>query len=294
MYCRPYPSRRALVPVVERLVPKLTKIGGEHAAAVAKKVISLLQYGVACSDAPLREWLEKKVLTNKELGLTPTMTLKKFHDEISLKKSQQLSIVATNTSDQELLVLNHLTAPDLPLIEAVRMSIGIPFLWREVSWKEAWGNYGRRPNDVPKTGKLIVDGGVLSNFPLRFFLDPLHSEKNGILGVPPVPPNGVAEKDVRPVGLFFDQQSPVNAEELPARWYDDLPIMGTASRLLDTMLDTWDKDGLRHFGVKRKAVVCEIGTRGYDFMDFEMSKERVDTLISRGECAMAAFLGKNK
>jgi predicted acylesterase/phospholipase RssA len=288
------PIEKALVPVVERLVPRLSKVGPEHAAAVAKKVISLMQYGVVCSDVPLREWIAKKVLTNKDLGLRPEMTLKQFHEQISSKKNQQLSIVATDTSDQEALILNHLTAPSLPLIEAVRMSIGIPFIWKEVAWKEEWGTYGRRPNDVSKTGKMIVDGGVLSNFPLRFFLDPIYSDKNGLLGEPPTPANGVAEKDVRTAGLFFDQQSPNNAEEAPPSWYDELPIMGSSSRLLDTMLDTWDKDGLRQFGVKSKQVVCEIGTKGYDFLDFEMSKERIDALINRGECAMAAFLGKNK
>ena len=61
-----------------------------------------------------------------------------------------------------MLVLNHRTAPDVPVAMAVRMSMSIPFVWREVVWQKEWGTYC----GIDKTGATIVDGGVLSNFPI--------------------------------------------------------------------------------------------------------------------------------
>ena len=65
-----------------------------------------------------------------------------------------------------MLVLNHRTAPDLPVVWAVRMSMSIPFVWQEVTWRAAWGSYAGR--DI--TGHDIVDGGVNSNFPIRLLI----------------------------------------------------------------------------------------------------------------------------
>ena len=42
---------------------------------------------------------------------------------------------------------------------------GIP---REVGWQEAWGPYMGRA----KTGNIVVDGGVLSNWPIRLIAEP--------------------------------------------------------------------------------------------------------------------------
>src|SRR6185295_6181411 len=52
-----------------------------------------------------------------------------------------LSLIAADTTGHSLLVLNHRTAPDLPLVWAVRMSMSFPLLWEEVVWKAEWGKY---------------------------------------------------------------------------------------------------------------------------------------------------------
>ena len=65
-----------------------------------------------------------------------------------------------------MLVLNHHTAPGCPVVWAVRMSMSIPLVWNEVVWQSDWGQYLGR--DV--TGHAIVDGGLLSNFPIELFI----------------------------------------------------------------------------------------------------------------------------
>ena len=73
------------------------------------------------------------------------------------------TVVASDVTDQEMLVLNARSSPDLPLAQAVRMSMSIPFVWQEAVWHRSWGSY--RGWDI--TGHSVVDGRVLSNFPIR-------------------------------------------------------------------------------------------------------------------------------
>ncbi len=77
-----------------------------------------------------------------------------------------LSVVASDTHAGQILVLNHRTAPQCPLVWAVRMSMSIPLVWNEVIWAAAWGPYQGRNI----TGHAIVDGGMLSNFPIELFI----------------------------------------------------------------------------------------------------------------------------
>ena len=107
----------------------------------------------------------------------------------------ELSLVASDTTDARMLVLNHRTAPGCPVVWAVRMSMSIPLVWNEVVWQSDWGQYLGR--DL--TGHLIVDGGVLSNFPIELFIsDEAHVVKMmGPKGANPV------------LGLLIDERLPV-------------------------------------------------------------------------------------
>jgi NTE family protein len=82
------------------------------------------------------------------------------------RTGRDLSVVASDITGLEMLVLNHRTAPDCPTIWAVRMSMSCPFAWQEVVWQKDWGLYTGR--DL--SGHKVVDGGLLSNFPIKLFL----------------------------------------------------------------------------------------------------------------------------
>ena len=69
----------------------------------------------------------------------------------------ELTLTGSDTTSGRLLIFNHRTAPDLPLVWAVRMSMSVPLLWQEVIWLEEWGLY--RGKSI--TGHAIVDGGLI-------------------------------------------------------------------------------------------------------------------------------------
>src|ERR1044071_5560048 len=118
-----------------------------------RQLFSFVECGGLFSGHNFVEWINEKLEAHK---VPRGCTLAQMNQE----RGCDLSLVATDTTNREMLVLNHRTAPDVPVAMAVRMSMSIPFVWREVVWEKEWGGYC----GADKTGAKIVDGGVLSNF----------------------------------------------------------------------------------------------------------------------------------
>jgi predicted acylesterase/phospholipase RssA len=86
------------------------------------------------------------------------------------------------------------------------MSMSIPLVWQEVKWRADWGAY--QGKEI--AGHKIVDGGILSNFPIELFFSNaayvtavMGEQKTGniagllideTLAVPGAPPAPAAEK----------------------------------------------------------------------------------------------------
>ncbi len=122
---------------------------------VYRNIFSFVERGGWFAGRAFLVWLTEKLNENgRILGNT---TLAQFHKR---RPANELTVIGADTSGNNRLILNHRTAPDLPVIWAVRMSMSIPFLWQEVVWQKEWGLY--RGQDI--TGHAIVDGGLLSNF----------------------------------------------------------------------------------------------------------------------------------
>lgn len=189
-----------------------------------------------------------------------------------------LSVVASNTTEGSLLVLNHRTAPDCPLVWAVRMSMSIPFIWEEVIWAESWGPYRGRAI----AGHAIVDGGLLSNFPIELFISD-EPQVTALMG----PKQGTAV-----IGLLIDESLPV---EVPARrgYLIDVHVkpgelrpVQRIMRVVDTATTARDKMVIDEFS----HLVVRLPAQGYGTTEFEMSDERRVALVEAGRAAMRTYL----
>jgi len=277
-------------------IPRVSPERKEAAKTATVRAISLLLLGGACDDRPFLDWMRARLVAK---GAAGDITLEEFHKKFCVPKGQQLSLVATDLNAQEVLVLNHVTAPAVPVVDAVRMSMSIPYVWKEVAWKPAWKKY----RDKVKNGNRIVDGGVLANFPIRYFLEARYTEKkSGLLGPPPKLDG--QDQPARLLGLLLDQTRPATElEKFPPGWDDWLPPVQTTELLLYTLTDTWDLEGIReYFDAEGRALktteitskgakaLCRIGTRGYSTLDFNLDKSRLVELVDRGRCGMDEFL----
>jgi predicted acylesterase/phospholipase RssA len=240
--------------------------------SIFARLFSFTECGGYYSGRTFLNWMREKLAVK---GIQATDTLADF----ARKTGSDLSLCASDTTDVELLVLNHRTAPNVPLANAVRMSMSIPFVWEEVVWNADWGTYLERE----KAGNLVVDGGILSNFPLRLIAE--NSE-----GVRPI----MGDTDAAGagnLGLLIDERLAVPG----AADTDKTPLPVTrlrtiqrVSRLIDTMMGAYDNDGIRRFPTE----ICRLPAKGYGTLEFGMEGERLELSLASARAAMEAHLAQ--
>ena len=242
-----------------------------------RHLLSLLLWGGWYSGDGFMSWLQDKLDANGRALSGTTLT------EFNQRTGRDLSVVASDVTGQEMLVLNHRTAPTLPTIWAVRMSMGYPFAWPEVIWQTEWGTY--RGRDL--SGHRVVDGGLLSNFPIKLMLS---SDEyiDEIMG------QNSASENV--IGFLID-------ETLPVPGVEDQPMQGSTFQtmfdrvdifqetiwrirgLADTVLSAHDK----FINEKDQKFVCRLPAKGFGTLEFDMPRERMEALMRAGEQAMEAY-----
>jgi NTE family protein len=261
-------------PAVDRV------IGGLMRHDLSKHLLSFLMWGGwYAGDALLAYLREKLDAGDRCLG---DSTLREFHQQTG----RELSVVASDITDRNMLVLNHRTAPDCPTAWAVRMSMSCPLVWQEVIWQKEWGFY--RGKDV--SGHTVVDGGLLSNFPIRLLVskDDNIEEMMG---------RDSASENV--IGLLLDDGLQVPGAENTRRIDSGMPeflertdvlseMMTRISGMADTLLAGHDKSVID----THQELVCRLPAKGYGILEFDLTAERMVPIIDAGEAAMEAYLEK--
>jgi len=205
-------------------------------------------------------------------GLNPDLTWSQF----AAQTGSDVSVVTSDVTEQEMLVLNARTAPQVPVAVAVRMSMSIPFVWREMVWEAAWGTYLGRT----KMDHIFVDGGVLSNFPLELVAEST-PEIVEIMG--DTDPDGAGT-----LGLMLDENVDVPGSQNSQTPRPRLRTADRVTRLIDTMTGSSDAEIMR----KYPRFVCHLPVGGYGTTEFRMSQERMNRLIDAGRSAMTAYLAQ--
>lgn len=248
--------------------------------STARHLFSFVEYGGWYSADAFVQWLTDKLNSGTYQGKPRhfgSLNLAEFHQATGM----DISLVASNTTAQRMLVLNHQTAPDCPVVWATRMSMSIPFLWQEVTWQEKWGHYLKQ--DI--SGHTVVDGAVLSNFPIELFVSTDQTVTH-IMG---------EQQSDRVLGLLLDESQRVegidpNANEPKSSRFafDDLPPTRRFHQLLKTMLEARDKRAINAYRDK----IVHLPVKGYGLTEFDMSDTRQKALIAAGYQTMQTYLAE--
>ena len=246
----------------------------EHEAL--REAFSFIEFGGVYAGEEFLSWLDEKL--DADGRNYSGLTLAEFHEQTG----NDLTAIITDVTDHKMLIVNHRTAPDLPVAWLIRMSMSIPFVYNHVAWQPEWGTYLGR--DI--SGHDIVDGGVGSNFGVEMVVSK-EPEFIEAMGIEP-------DRD-RVVGLFLNDAIPVAAAEgtrPPTAESDDLlhsswsSVKDRNQALLTTLLKNHD-----HFIVRTHPdVVCHLPVGGFDTLEFDMSEERVEILMASGQEAMRECL----
>ncbi len=244
-----------------------------------RSVFSFVERGGWYSAEHFLTWLRRKMDSGTNQGAARQyshMTMKQFH----AATGKDLSLVAADTSRGVMLVLNHRTAPALPVVWAVRMSMSVPLLWQEVVWQTEWGQY--RGRDV--VGHSIVDGGLLSNFPIELFLS---------RAVPVMKVMGEnASENV--LGMMIDESMEVAGAETAAAdasafSFGNLKTVQRIANLVNTATSARDKSVIDEF----EHLVVRLPAKGYGMTEFDMSDERRELLVEAGRQHMKDYLARS-
>jgi NTE family protein len=205
------------------------------------------------------------------------MNLEEYHQATGV----DLSLVGSDTTDAGLLILNHRTAPKCPLVWAVRMSMSFPMLWQEVVWQNEWGTY--RGKDI--SGHTVVDGGMLSNFPIELFISNAKHVTN-VMG------EKITDQ-LHVIGLLIDEGTPVaDAPQVAAAEggfdFGRLQTVQRVMKLINTMTQAHDKKVIEAY----ERLVIRLPAKGYGTIEFGMSAERRNALVSAGRNAAAQFFNR--
>jgi NTE family protein len=176
----------------------------------------------------------------------------------------KLQVIASDLTEERLLVLPrdaHLLGLDDPdelgVALAVRMSMSIPIFFEPVSFTN------------PKTGRehLIVDGGILSNFPVWLF---------------------DAEEPMWPtIGVKFVEDNPRAPLGTSRVRGGVFKLVDYARSLMDTMMEAHDRFYLEQTDFDRTIAIDPMGV---GTTDFDLSGQRAMKLYDAGRSAAEAFL----
>lgn len=169
----------------------------------------------------------------------------------------RLKLVASDLTNGKMIVLPDdlegygISVETFPIARALRMSCGIPFFFEPVQLKVGEGE------------TIVVDGGVLSNFPMWIF-------------------NDESGKTERPVlGLRLSRSQ----EEMPGHKIDN--ALDLFEALFSTMKNAHDE---RYISRKHERNIIFIPVNDYSATQFDMDQETKESLIDAGRKSTINFL----
>jgi len=147
-------------------INKFMDIGGiDEKKSIYDKLVSGASYleiftkwGLARGKV-MTTWLEKNI---EELGYNKALTF----SELYSMTGNHLVITATCINTAEVIYFSRSSTPDLSIIEAIRISISIPYIFQP-TWSE-----------IDNEKLILVDGAVLNHYPL----DVTDVDTNNIIG----------------------------------------------------------------------------------------------------------------
>lgn len=198
----------------------------------------------------LRDFIKEKL----EKAPHPIRT---FRDVKEKDGSYRLQMIAADISRAKLLVLPQdiadygIDPDDLEVADAVRMSVSIPYFFEPVQLKHVDG-----------TECIIVDGGIVCNFPVWIYDDDIEA------GDPPVGFCLVDDGETRPIH----------------------GVVSMLAAILETMLEARDK----RYIADEQLTTLQIPTLGIQTCDFHLSRDRLEALYLAGRKAAVEYLAMTK
>jgi NTE family protein len=144
----------------------------------------------------LAELIEKKT-GNKDI------TFSQLHE----KGFKDLYITGTSLNRQKMIVFSRENYPNMRVRDAIRISMSIP-LYYEAVWINSAGKIIRKPKDK-KSLDLMVDGGIIGNFPIHIFDSTEYFPANAYMDNE----KNAFAKNPETIGVRIDTDEQINSDQ---------------------------------------------------------------------------------
>lgn len=186
-------------------------------------------------------------------------------------REYRLQVIASDLTTHSMLILPRdaerlgVQPAELPVAEAVRMSMSIPIFFDPVLY----------PSSKADGQHMIVDGGMLSNYPIWLFDAPAGK-------TPQFPTFGM-------LLVAEHQQDPLLPQPPPVAPHQSgmLSPIGYVKAIADTMMQAHDRMYVEQASYAR---TIPIPTCGVATTEFDITKEKAQELFDSGRNAAAEFL----
>lgn len=181
------------------------------------------------------------------IGFSPNLTFEELHiAHQSGKKVKLLYLTGANLTDQKIEIFSHETYPKMRVLDAVRISISIP-VYFEALFMQPDGSLVEK-KDADSTTKVMVDGGILDNYPF-FIFDTLVTANKGA--------NSYYKCNVKTLGIKLETDSST-AEIAPKSIRKMSDFMMSFGLLSSEYLNR------RYLGTQQKAQTIFINTHNFN------------------------------
>ena len=219
--------------------------------------------------------VEALALTMEKKGFSSDMT---FGELYTAKQAglnvKLLYITGTNLTDQKIEIFSHESYPDMRILDAVRISISIP-VYFEALFMQPDGSLVKK-KDADSTTKVMVDGGILDNYPFYVF-DTLVNTPDG---------NTYYKCNRHTLGIKLETDSS-NEQIAPKTITMTSEFMQAYGRLGNEYLNR------RHLGKQQAAQTVYINTHNFDPKIRRHKKAEKQTLMNYGKKAVQEYFGVN-
>ena len=218
------------------------------------------------------EWLET-IIKNKTNDTEITF------QELKEKGFKQLYVTATCMNKQRLLVFSSETYPQMKIKDAVRISMSIPLYFEAVFIDSTGKVYNKHKNN--KNLDVVVDGGIVGNFPIIIFDSIGLDSDNRKIRIP----------NYKTIGVRIDSDSQIQSDTLNK---DLVPMpINNINDYLEAfyiiILENLNRNQLMPEDWKRTISVSDVGITP---RIKRLTKEQKEALIASGEQHTLEFLQK--
>ncbi|QNH62555.1 patatin-like phospholipase family protein [Hymenobacter sediminicola] len=218
----------------------------------------------------------------------PNLTLGQLHTLVRQDSLhyRDLYTTGTNLTTQRVQVFSHETHPDMRVADAVRISMSIPLYFRAVLLDKQ-GHVVRQPAKGQAV-EVLVDGGLLANFPIDLFddaryLSALASDTLPAAG-PFANPETLGLRLDRPEQLPYDRQPGGRQQLAPYAIQDFGSYMGALYNVaIENLNPARPGDWVR---------TISISTAGFNPKIKRMSAEQKQQLMDSGQAGVQAFFAR--